>query len=77
MKYSIDLIEELTVLSMFDLANHQAGLKIHHSAEPIIIAAAERLHSKGLISQKDGGYLTHLGIEAAEHAQSALNILGS
>lgn len=77
MKYSIDLIEELTVLAMFDLANHQAGLKIHHSAEPIIIAAAERLHGKGLISQKDGGYLTHLGIEAAEHAQSALNILGS
>jgi uncharacterized protein (TIGR02647 family) len=77
MKYSIDLIEELTVLAMFDLANHQAGLKIHHSAEAIIIAAAERLHSKGLISQKDGGYLTHLGIEAAEHAQAALNILGN
>ena len=40
MKYSIDLIEELIVLSMFDLANHQAGLKIHHSAEPIISLGA-------------------------------------
>ncbi|WP_107865175.1 TIGR02647 family protein [Agitococcus lubricus] len=75
MQYSIDLIEELTVLSMFDLGNHQAGLKIHHTAEPVIIAAAQRLYQKGLTSHVDGGYLTQLGIEAAEHAQAALTIL--
>ncbi len=75
MQYSVDLIEELSVLAMFDLDNHQAGLKIHHTAEPMIIEAAKRLHQKGLISLPDGGYLTPLGIQAAEHAQTALDIL--
>jgi uncharacterized protein (TIGR02647 family) len=33
------------------------------------------LHAKGLITQADGGYLTRLGREAAEHAQAMLGIL--
>jgi len=33
------------------------------------------LHAKGLIDQPDGGYLTSLGLDAAEHAQVLLNIL--
>jgi len=33
------------------------------------------LHAKGLTSQPDGGYLTSLGRDAAEHAQSLLTIL--
>lgn len=77
MQYSVDLIEELSVLAMFNLGNHQEGLKIHHTAEPIVIAAAQRLHQKGLITLPDGGYLTTLGIQAAEHAQASLNILGA
>lgn len=77
MQYSVDLIEELTVLSMYNLGNHQEGLKIHHNAEPIIIGAAQRLHQKGLTTLPDGGYLTALGIEAAEHAQAALTILAT
>lgn len=77
MQYSVDLIEELSVLAMFNLANHQEGLKIHHTAEPIIIAAAQRIYNKGLTTLPDGGYLTPLGIQAAEHAQAALNILGN
>ena len=35
-----------------------------------MIAAAEKLHTKGLITQKDGGYLTDLGRKAAEHTQA-------
>jgi uncharacterized protein (TIGR02647 family) len=77
MQYSIELIEELAVLAMYNLANTQEGLKIHHSAEPSSIAAAQRLHTKGLISLPDGGYLTSLGIEAADHAQAVFTILSS
>ncbi len=36
-----------------------------------------RLHQKGLISAADGGYLTSLGLDAAEHAQALLTILNS
>lgn len=75
MQYSVELIEELSVLAMFNLANHQEGLKIHHTAESVIVTAAGRLHQKGLITQADGGYLTSLGVIAAEHAQSALDII--
>lgn len=77
MQYSVDLIEELTVLAMYNLANHQEGLKIHHNAEASAIDAAQRLHQKGLTTLPDGGYLTPLGIEAAEHAQAALTILAT
>ncbi|HQV79792.1 MAG: TIGR02647 family protein [Moraxellaceae bacterium] len=75
MQYSVDLIEELSALTMFNLANHQEGLKIHHTAEAATAAAVQRLHKKGLTSLPDGGYLTPLGIQAAEYAQRALNIL--
>ena len=40
-----------------------------------MVNAASRLYSKGLITQSDGGYLTDLGIDLADHArhiQSAL-----
>lgn len=75
MPYSIDMIEELQILTLYNLANTQEGLKVHHSAEPTAIAAALRLHNKGLITLPDGGYLTALGLEAAEHAQAVLTIL--
>ncbi|MET0950010.1 MAG: TIGR02647 family protein, partial [Pseudomonas sp.] len=42
---------------------------------PTAIAAAQRLFEKGLTTQVDGGYLTSLGLEAAQHAQSLLTIL--
>ena len=42
---------------------------------PTAIAAAKRLHAKGLIDQPDGGYLTSLGRDAAEQAQTLLTIL--
>ena len=75
MSYTQELIDELNVLVLFDLLNHQEGIKVHHTAEPSKIAAAQRLHDKGLITQQDGGYLTNLGVEAAEFAQTLLTIL--
>lgn len=75
MAYTQEQLNELNVLNLFDLSNHQEGIKIHSSADPSLIAAALRLYEKGLITQQDGGYLTHLGIEAAEFAQTLLSIL--
>lgn len=75
MKYNTDLIAELNLLCQFNLKNEQDGIKIHHEAAPELIAAAERLFNKNLVSQKDGGYLTDLGRKAAEHAQDLLMIL--
>ena len=78
MTFTSDHLAELNLLSLFNLSSINEGLKVHsHSASADAIAAAERLHGKGLITQKDGGYLTSLGSEAAEHAQRLLSVLSS
>ncbi|MFC4258860.1 TIGR02647 family protein [Marinobacter lacisalsi] len=78
MPFSQDQLSELNLLALFDDSSSQEGIKVHrHSAEPAMVAAAERLHRKGLITQKDGGYLTPLGAETAEHVQRTLAVLSS
>jgi uncharacterized protein (TIGR02647 family) len=77
MPYTPELIDELKILSRYNLANIDEGLKAHHTADPALVAAMRRLHDKGLVTRDDGGYLTDLGREAAEHAQAALTILSS
>lgn len=77
MPYDAELIEELNTLMRFDLATSQQGIKVHKTASPAVIAATQRLHAKGLLTQADGGYLTGLGRDAAEHAQAVLAILNS
>lgn len=77
MYYTADIVEELDILSLFNLETTQQGIKVHGTAEPTAIAATQRLFKKGLISQADGGYLTPLGREAAEHAQALLALLES
>jgi uncharacterized protein (TIGR02647 family) len=69
------LYAELILLTKFNLDTRQAGLKIHHNAEPSMVEAAKQLHNKKLITQADGGYLTDAGIEAAEHLQKAMALL--
>lgn len=75
MSLTPELIEELEVLTLFNLSTTQEGIKVHKSAERTVIAATKRLHKKGLISQADGGYLTGLGHDAAQHAQGLVTIL--
>jgi len=76
MSFTSDLIDEMHVLNLFDLSNHQEGIKVHNaSAEKSAVAAAKRLFNKGLVTQEDGGYLTSLGLEAAESSQKLLMIL--
>lgn len=72
---SADVIEELNILTRYNLDTTQEGIKVHSNASPEVIAATKRLFDKGLLSQDDGGYLTSLGREAAEHAQKLLIII--
>lgn len=75
MQLTDELVSEIRFLTLFNLTSNQEGIKVHGNADPKLIAAAERLFDKGLISQADGGYLTDLGIEVAEHAEKMLTIL--
>jgi len=77
MSFTPDLVQELNALLRFDLATTQQGVKVHKTADAAVIAAIRRLHAKGLLTQTDGGYLTSLGRDAAEHAQAVLTILTS
>lgn len=75
MAFTQDQIDEMELLMRYRLDTTLEGIKIHKSASPRIIAAAERLFEKGLITQIDGGYLTDLGRETAQHAQSLMLLL--
>lgn len=77
MSFTSENIAELDLLLLFDLSTSQAGIKIHKTASSSSIAAARRLFEKGFISQEDGGYLTSLGITAAEHAHSLFTELNA
>lgn len=77
MPFTNDLVHELNTLVRFDPMTTQTGLKVHTTADPTVIAATERLHAKGLLTQVDGGYLTDLGRDVAGHAQAALTILNA
>lgn len=68
-------IDQIEVLLHFNIETTLQGLKIHHDARPGLISAAKQLHELGLITEQDGGYLTDLGHEAAEHLQLALQIM--
>ncbi|MBV1931149.1 MAG: TIGR02647 family protein [Porticoccaceae bacterium] len=78
MPYNSQITEELNILVRYNLTTTQEGLKIHTStAEAGVIEAAQRLFDKGLTSQMDGGYLTELGRQAAQHAQDLFLIMKS
>lgn len=77
MPLSTDILEEMKILMMFDLSTTQVGIKVHSDAAPEAIAAAQRLFEKGILTQADGGYLTTLGREAAQHLQHSIQILCS
>ncbi len=75
MTFNSELTEELNLLTQFNLKNEQDGIKVHNDARAELVAAAERLHDKGLTTQKDGGYLTDLGRKAAEHSQALTTLI--
>ncbi|KAA1176174.1 TIGR02647 family protein [Marinobacter salinexigens] len=76
MPFSADCLAELNLLTQFSSTSTQEGIKVHaHTAAPETVQAAENLFDKGLISQKDGGYLTPLGAEAVDLTQKLQSIL--
>lgn len=75
MPYSPEQMHELDVLIRYNLDSTFQGIKVHKNANPELIEAVQRLYQKGLLTHKDGGYLTDLGHKAAEHAQSLLLML--
>ncbi|MCP3686959.1 MAG: TIGR02647 family protein [Gammaproteobacteria bacterium] len=70
-----ELIEELNLLSRYRMNPSAAGIEIGQAAEAGIIAAAQRLHEKGIITRPDGGALTDSGREALEHMIRLFNQL--
>jgi len=72
-----NLVDEIELLLRYNLDTTLEGIKVHHTAREGLISAMKRLHEKGLVDSEDGGYLTDLGHEAAEHTQAALRILSS
>ncbi len=75
MHYTEELIAELNILIFYSLKSSDQGIKIHSTASTEKIAAVQRLFDKGLVTQKDGGYLTDLGRTAAENAQALILML--
>jgi len=71
------LVDEIELLLRYNLDSTQEGIKVHHTAREGLVSAIKRLHEKGLVDSEDGGYLTDLGHEAAEHTQAALRIITS
>jgi len=75
MNLNQESVAEIELLNLFELSSAQQGLKIHHDAEPERLSAGKRLFDKKLTTQVDGGYLTPLGVQAAEHVQALITIM--
>lgn len=75
MHYTKDQIAEIDILVRFNLRSTQQGIKVHSTASEGQVSAVQRLFDKGLVTQRDGGYLTDLGRKAAEHAQALILML--
>lgn len=76
-RFTPQLLAELKVLGLFNPSSQQEGIKVRSSADQELIEAVDRLHDKGLVTQPDGGYLTTLGQEAAEHARDLARLLNA
>lgn len=75
MRYTQEQMEEIDILIRYNLQTTQQGIKVHSNANSEQVQAVKRLFEKGLVTQKDGGYLTDLGRKAAEHAQALVLML--
>ena len=69
-----ELIDELNLLRRFSMGGLVA-MKVHDNPDSAVIAAAERMYEKGLITAADGGQLTDSGREAIEHMDRLFNLI--
>lgn len=77
MTFTRENLAELDLLLLFNPVSRLEGIKIHKTAEPAAISAAQRLFERGFITNEDGGYLTELGIQAVDHALSLYTMLNA
>jgi uncharacterized protein (TIGR02647 family) len=77
MSFDSNTLDELNLILKFPNKSLMQGLKVHKDAAPEVIAAAQRLFEKGVVQHPDGGYLTDLGHDLAEHAQVLQSALTS
>ena len=75
MQFTQDNLDELNILVRYKLTTTLEGIKVHTTAAPATIEATRRLFHKGLVTLEDGGYLTTIGHEAAEHAHALLGLM--
>ena len=75
MHYTQEQMAEIDILVRYNLQTTQQGIKVHSNASSETVEAVKRLFEKGLVTQIDGGNLTDLGRNAAEHAQALILIL--
>lgn len=68
-------LQDLRLLSLFDLTNLEQGLKLHRDSDAELQAAANRLFQNGVITAEDGGYLTPFGVSLLEHLDHLLTAL--
>ncbi len=74
MQIDPELVEELALLRRFAMGGPVA-MDVHDNPDPAVVAAAARMHQKGLITEPDGGELTDSGREAVEHMERLFNLL--
>lgn len=77
MTLSQQVLDEIRLLVLFNPGSAREGIKVHHDADPDMIAACQRLFDKGLITQRDGGYLTDAGLELERHIDAVTTVLNS
>ena len=74
MNLDSELINELSLLRRFSMGGAVA-MNVQDNPDPAVIAAAQRMFAKGLITTSDGGQLTDSGQEAVGHMERLLNLL--
>ncbi len=70
-----ELVEELNLLMHILTNSSPEDVNISANADPAMIAASQRLFQKGLVSQNNGGQLTDVGREAADHLNRLTNLM--
>ena len=69
-----ELVEEISLLRRFSMGGPVA-MDVHDNPDPTVIAAAQRMFDKGLITSASGGQLTDSGREAVDHLEKLFNLL--
>jgi uncharacterized protein (TIGR02647 family) len=69
-----ELIDELNLLKRFSMGGPVA-MNVHDNPDAAVIAAAQRMFAKGLITAADGGQLTDSGHQAIKHMERLFNLI--